>query len=78
MKVKIISAGKTLYEGKSSVITLPGREGEFQALENHAPIFALLKKGEIVVGKEKKKFPISSGVIEVLNNIVTILIKEAN
>ena len=76
MEIKILSSSKTLYEGESEEITLPGREGLFQILEGHAGIFALLGKGEINIG-QSRKIPISSGIAEALGNKVVILAEEA-
>lgn len=75
MKIEILSPDKKLFEGKIKAVTLPGKEGQLQVLDNHAPLFALLRKGEVIVGKDKK-IPIFSGVVEVLNNKIIILIKE--
>ena len=75
MEIKILSPDKKIYQGKSDKITLPGEEGQFQVLENHADIFALLGKGDIIVG-EHKKIPIFSGILEFLDNKLTIVIEE--
>ena len=75
MEIKILKPDKKLYEGKSDKMTLPGREGQFQILDGHADIFAILDKGEIIIG-ENKKISIISGILEVLNNKVIILAEE--
>ncbi len=72
MKIKILSTNKKLFEGEAESITLPGEEGEFQVLENHASLFSLLGRGEIIIGKNKR-IPISSGIIEVLDNKILVL-----
>jgi F-type H+-transporting ATPase subunit epsilon len=74
VEIKILSLNKKIYEGKVKTVTLPGKEGQFQILDNHADLFALLDRGEVIVGKAKK-IPILSGIVEVLENKVTILIK---
>jgi len=75
MQIEILSPNKILYKGESEQITLPGKKGQFQILKNHAPIFALLTEGEIIIGKKKKIF-ISSGVVKGLNNKIIALVKE--
>ena len=37
----------SLFTGDVSSVQLPGSEGSFQILNNHAPIVSTLKKGEI-------------------------------
>jgi len=75
VEIKILSPNRQIYQGKSNKITLPGERGQFQILENHADIFALLSRGEIIIGK-RKKIPILSGILEFLDNKLTIIIEE--
>jgi len=75
MKVDILSPNKRILQGQSDSIILPGREGQFQVLDNHANLFALLDKGEIVIDNGKK-IPIFSGIIKFSKNHAIILIKE--
>lgn len=76
MKVEIITPDKTVFEGEAEVVQLPGKDGSFEILNNHAPIISVLKKGKIkVVDAEKKAalFEVNGGVIEVIKNNVLIL-----
>ncbi|MFQ6049633.1 MAG: ATP synthase F1 subunit epsilon [Candidatus Paceibacterales bacterium] len=75
MTIEILSPNKGVYKGEIKTVTLPGKEGQMQILDNHAPLFTLLAKGEIIIEKDKK-ISIFSGVVEVLDNKVTILVKE--
>lgn len=75
MNIEIISPDKTLYSGEAEVVTLPGIDGSFQVMNNHAPMIAGLKKGDVIVkssGKEES-YPITGGLFEILNNKVVIL-----
>jgi len=47
MYLEIISPEATLYQGEVSIVTVPGVRGEFQMLQNHAPIVSLLQKGTV-------------------------------
>ena len=47
MFLEIVSPEKTLFTGDVSSVQLPGSEGSFQILNNHAPIVSTLKKGEM-------------------------------
>lgn len=76
MTVDIISPDKKLFSGKAQSVRLPGTNGSFGILENHAPIISTLQKGIIYLvseNNEKLSFEIKGGVVEVLNNKVIVL-----
>lgn len=75
MQVDIITPDEKLFSGESTYIEAPGSDGQLGILNNHAPLISALKKGELTLrtAEGNKTFTISSGVIEVLNNQVTIL-----
>ena len=56
---------------------MPGIDGSFEVLNNHAPLISVLRKGKIKLvnkgGKEEQFFDINGGVIEVVNNKVLVL-----
>ena len=67
MKVKIIKPDAIVYEGEAKLVQLPGIDGLFEILNNHAPIISALQKGKIrVVDTENETFffSINSGVIK--------------
>ncbi|WP_339707439.1 F0F1 ATP synthase subunit epsilon [uncultured Kriegella sp.] len=49
MYLEIVSPEATLFAGEVNSVTVPGVDGEFQMLENHAPIVSLLQKGNVKV-----------------------------
>ncbi len=54
MHLEIVSPEAILLSGAVTSVTVPGIHGEFQMLENHAPIVSLLQKGNIKIkGKVK-------------------------
>ena len=76
MHLEIITPDKKVFSGEVESIKLPGAEGSFGILNNHAPIIATLKKGTVKVTDSKKvveNFEINGGVVEVLNNKVIVL-----
>jgi len=76
LNVEIITPSKVGYKGNVDSITVPGTNGNFQILYNHAPIISSLEIGEIIVDEqdnEKLYFTISGGTIEVVNNKIIIL-----
>ena len=76
MFLEIITPDKKVYSGEVEAVKLPGADGSFGILNNHAPIIASLKKGTVKVTDSKKNvenFEINGGVVEVQNNKVIVL-----
>ncbi len=74
MKLEIITPEKLFYSGEVSIVTLPGMDGHFSLLENHAPIISWLIKGKLSFRDENgfSEFYIESGVVECKHNQVTV------
>lgn len=81
MQLDILTPERKVYSGKVYGIQLPGTEGSFEILENHAPIIAALGKGKMKVLKDKtnntETYEISGGFVEMLNNKASVLIEDA-
>jgi F-type H+-transporting ATPase subunit epsilon len=79
MHLEIITPDKTLFEGTAKSVTLPGTDGSFQIMENHAPIISTLTTGKIkiVTDGDTQLININSGVVEMLKNKVIILAEPA-
>lgn len=76
MKLEIITPDETIFTGEVNLIQLPGLDGSFEILDNHAPLISVLRKGKIKIriGKEDIQFfEVNGGVIEVAKNKVLIL-----
>ncbi|MBP7270791.1 MAG: ATP synthase F1 subunit epsilon [Bacteroidia bacterium] len=75
MFLEIITPDKKVYAGEVSSVAVPGTNGSFQVLKNHAPIISSLLNGKVKVkDKEGEKiFTVKGGVVENLNNKVVIL-----
>jgi F-type H+-transporting ATPase subunit epsilon len=75
MQVEIITPDRTLFEGEAESVSLPGTDGRFQILNNHAPIVASLTHGNVVLktGGKSETIQISGGVVEVLSNKIVVL-----
>ena len=55
MILEIVSPEAKLFSGEVTSVSVPGVNGEFQMLNNHAPIVSLLKQGNIkIVGSNIK------------------------
>jgi len=76
MLVEIITPDAKLFKGEVRSIKLPGTNGGFEILNNHAPILSTLTSGEISIDDEagdKQSFQIQGGVIEMQNNKIIVL-----
>ena len=75
MQVDLITPDKKAFEGEAFSVTLPGISGSFEILDHHAPLVGALGNGKIRIRtkSEDLNFEISGGVVEVLNNKVSLL-----
>ena len=67
---------KKVFEGEAVSVTLPGTLGSFEILNNHAPIISTLNDGKLTIrisAKDETIFFVKGGVVEALNNKVTVL-----
>ena len=88
MFIEIVSPEKTLYTGDVTSVHLPGSEGSFKILNNHAPIVSTLKNGQIklkgnfdsklenlnILSGSEASLEIQSGVVEMKKNKLIILV----
>jgi F-type H+-transporting ATPase subunit epsilon len=49
MLLEIVSPEAKLFSGEVSSISLPGVDGHFQMLNNHAPIVSILQQGTVKI-----------------------------
>ena len=91
MILEIISPEKIIFTGEVESVAVPGVNGEFEMLNNHAAIVSNLKKGVIKVygnitlddtqkeifekGDRGYNLDINSGTVEMKNNKVTALVE---
>ena len=75
MHLDIITPEKNVYSGEVEMVNLPGSDGSFGILKDHAPIVSTLKEGEIKVVEAggEKTFAVNGGVVEVNNNKIIVL-----
>jgi F-type H+-transporting ATPase subunit epsilon len=78
LHLEIITPEKVLFSGDIKIIKLPGALGSFEIMRNHAPLISTLIKGKIKVKETNgliSYFEINSGLIEVSNNEVRVLVE---
>lgn len=76
MQLEITTPDVTMFSGEVSLVQVPGLDGKFEMLNNHAPLISVLKQGQVKIidhEKQTRFFDIRGGVIEVLDNKVIIL-----
>lgn len=76
MTLKIISTEDILFEGEVTLVTLPGAEGAFTVLHNHASLVSTLVRGKIryVEDGVEAELPVNGGIVNVDNNVVSVCI----
>ncbi|MGJ8683865.1 MAG: F0F1 ATP synthase subunit epsilon [Nonlabens sp.] len=89
MILEIVTPEHTLFSGTVESVSVPGVNGQFQMLDNHAPVVSLLGKGAVKIfgkveldesvaslfttGDGTTDFAITGGVIELKDNKVIVL-----
>jgi F-type H+-transporting ATPase subunit epsilon len=76
MHLEILTPQQHIFSGEIKLLKVPGSQGSFEILQNHAPIISTIDKGiiKIITPKdETMQFSIDSGVIQAVNNKITIL-----
>jgi len=76
MHLGVITPDTKVFEGEVTITTLPGSDGSFQVLNNHAALISSLAKGTLSYQTKEGDFhehKIEGGVVEVLNNHVIVL-----
>lgn len=76
MHVDIVSAENEIFSGQATMLVAPAQMGEVGIMPRHSPFISKLKPGEVRVDTpdgEGQYFYVSSGIIEVQPNVVTVL-----
>lgn len=75
MQLEILTPDKSLFSGNADAVTLPGADGQFQILKDHAALVASLAQGEVKIktNQGEEHIAINGGVVEVLNNKIVVL-----
>ena len=78
-KIKVVTYEEKVLEQEAEFVLVRTTEGDMGILPNHSPFIAGLSTGEMKIrlnGKEEKYF-VSEGLLEIFNNVVTIIATEA-
>ena len=77
LKLKIVSPERIEFDGEAESVLVPGTKGQFEILNDHAPIISTLQKGTVeYVNKEgKTSLEIQGGFVEVQKNKVSLCVE---
>jgi F-type H+-transporting ATPase subunit epsilon len=71
---ELTSPEKLVFSGDVEHVVVPGSEGEFGVLADHAPLIAMLRPGILtVVGANERRFVVRGGFAEVNPKGLTVL-----
>lgn len=76
LRLEVITPERTVLWDRAESIIAPALDGYLGIMFNHAPMVAALRPGVVYygpVGGEKRRLAVSGGILEVVNNHVTIL-----
>lgn len=80
LQLRIVSPEKVEYNGAVESVLVPGTAGQFEILNDHAPIISTLQKGtvEYATKEEKVSLNIRGGFVEVQKNVVSLCVELAD
>jgi F-type H+-transporting ATPase subunit epsilon len=77
LQLKIVSPEKIEFTGAVESVLVPGTIGQFEILQNHAPIISTLQNGtvEYTTAEGKNQLEIQGGFVEVQKNVVSLCVE---
>ena len=74
LKLKIVTPERIAFDGEVSSVLVPGTMGQFEILNNHAPIISTLGKGivEYATSEGRQQIKVSGGFVSVQHNEVSL------
>ena len=76
-QLSVISAESKVFEGEVENVLVPGMVGDFLVLSDHAPCISSIRPGFLEFSdgtSNKQKYFVSGGIVEVTNNMVSVLV----
>ena len=77
---ELVSPERLVFSGNVEAVVVPGAEGAFTVLKDHAPVMAILKAGIVEVDEsqtKKQRFFVRGGFADVSSKGLTILAEQA-
>jgi F-type H+-transporting ATPase subunit epsilon len=76
MYLEIVTPDSKVYSGEVKLVQVPGADGSFEILKNHAPLISTLQQGKVKIvdmNDKEQLFDIDKGVLEVNKNKIILL-----
>ncbi len=79
MHCQLQSPERALFDGEAKIVVARSPEGQFAIMDKHAPLLAALNASPLTIKTEQQEhvFALSGGVIQVTEEGVTILARQA-
>ncbi len=85
IRFQLVSLGGLKFDEEVYEVLLPTLDGQIGVLDHHMPLVSVVSTGSIAVRRKasdpddfRDYFAVSGGVIEVSNNVLTVLVDEAD
>jgi F-type H+-transporting ATPase subunit epsilon len=81
LEAQILTPYGAAYKGTAVGVALPGSQGRFEVLVNHAPLMSSLEPGLVVIRSDGESkllsFAVSGGFVDVQANTVVVMAEAA-
>jgi F-type H+-transporting ATPase subunit epsilon len=80
MRVSVISAERSVFDGEATAVVAPAYDGLVGILPRHAPFITLLGKGIVTIHRSEgtKKVDVSGGFLQVASDVVRVVARSAS
>jgi F-type H+-transporting ATPase subunit epsilon len=78
---ELVSPEKLLFSGEVEAVVVPGIEGQFTVMKDHAPVMTVLKAGIVEIDEtatKKTRLFVRGGFADVANGGLTLLAEQAS
>lgn len=79
LRLKIVSPVRVEFDGDVECVCVPGTQGRFEILQDHAPIISSLENGKVTYrtggGGDDVELDILGGFVEVQKNEVSLCVE---
>ena len=76
-ELKLISPEEQHYNGNVYMVVLPGEDGDFAAMSQHAPLITYLRPGKLDIieaEEQKKSYFVSGGFVKVEQKVCLVMV----
>lgn len=79
MQFDLVSPERKLASMDATSVEIPGAEGDFTAMDDHAPVLTTLRPGVLKVtsGSDVTEYVVTGGFVEVSSEAATVLAEQA-